>query len=206
MGIIRVGCLSVSVAALLAPALVAAGQIDSSTFFALRRGMAESEIYIRAGPPDLVTSPGGEVIERESGVIDPRSGIIDTTRTIDAPTIKQLHYIPGLEEHDPHLTIITIRRGVVFELHRRKIIAPRPAFVPEREQAEAPVSRSDTDIRRERLDRTLNAAQRYATVRARIKARREAPGDSVPKRPVYRGRDPEGAAYFGDRPPMEKSP
>ncbi len=56
--------------AVVLPAVVNAGQIDSSAFFHLRRGMSESEVLVRAGPPDLVTSPGQEVVQVRHGVVD----------------------------------------------------------------------------------------------------------------------------------------
>ena len=95
-----------AVASLLLVALpAAAAQLKSATYFALQRGMTESELLVRAGPPDLVTHPGGQVITHRSAVgavagDDRRLGLIGgyaRTRYIE---IKEYHYIPDHTEHD----------------------------------------------------------------------------------------------------------
>ena len=167
----------------------AAGQMPLEVFGNLRRGMPESEVLLRAGAPDLVTSPDGEVFAYGFGSV--------------GPEVRELHYVPEASDHDPQLTIVTIRRGRVAALDRRKIVAPPAALLgaPPGPEAARPgaVPRHDVDVRRERAERTLEAAERYAEVRARIKARDEAA--PAGRSPVYRGVDAEGTAYFGDVPP-----
>ncbi len=169
-----------------------AGQMDVSTFNNLRRGMPESEVLLRAGAPDLVTAPDG-------GVLAPGGGGYGV---VTLSPVRRLHWIPDAGEHDPHLTIVTLTHGRVSALDRRKILAPDlPPPVPLAGAPAAPAPRSDVAIRRERAERTLEAAERYAEVRARIKAGAEAPGADAADRPVYRGRDASGHPYFGDLPP-----
>ena len=168
-----------------------AAQMDIGVYNNLRRGMLESEVLLRAGAPDRVTSPDGAVL---SG-----GDYLYTSH------IRELHYLPDAGEHDPQLTVVTISRGRVSALERRKIIAP-VAYPPADSVTATPSAarapaRSDTDIRRERAERTLEAAERYAEVRARIKQR-----DGEPQPPgrggsVYRGTGEQGDAYFGDVPP-----
>jgi hypothetical protein len=168
--------------------------MDIATYNALGRGMPESEVLLRAGEPDLVTAPGGEVLARGAW----GGAVLDT-----GPRIR-FHYLPGRGEHDPWLTIITFTNGRVSALERRKLLGPvsvpPPPRVPGLDAARPAVR--DEDIRRERAERTLEAAQRYSDVRARIKERagETTPG---PGREVYRGTDAEGTPYFGDRPPAE---
>ena len=120
------GCIS-----LLAAGYALAGQLDSATYFALDRGMSESEVLVRAGPPDLVTHPGGEVIVDRRAVRlasdDPRLTLLRDGERVRQVTVKQFHYIPDHREHDPHLTVITLRGGRVWEIERTKLLTRPPA-------------------------------------------------------------------------------
>ena len=193
---------------LFSPAL-RAGQIDSSAFFLLKRGMSESEILVRAGPPDLVTSPGLEAVEVKHGVVsrgEDGDVSFDSFLRTRIPTIAQWHYIPGPGETDPFITIITFRAGEVWELQRTKVFSrhklPRSAATGEQGTV------SDTDIRRERADNTLKAAEAYAATRAKLKGQGEG-GDgeagagvsAEESTTIYKGVQPDGSTYFGDSPP-----
>ena len=186
---------SVLFASCLAASALQAGQIDTGTFNGLRRGMAESEVLIRAGEPDMVTEVGGGVLTwGDYGA-----------RVVDGATRFRLHYIPGPEEQDPWLTIITLTNGVVTVLERRKVFGEVSAPPPQLDDPAAsdyPSGKrqlSDQDIRRERADRTLEAAQRYSDVRTRLKDRAAA-SMGADGRPLYKGTDEEGVPYFGDVP------
>ena len=91
-------------------------------------------------------------------------------------------------------------RGKVFD--RSKLA--EPAVAP-RSSAEPAAVDTDHEIRAARIDRTLEAAERYARTRARIKAEvRQAGGGELPAtRTVYRGVDNAGTVYYGDVPPGE---
>jgi hypothetical protein len=183
---------AVALFAALAAGCVAAGQMSLETFGNLRRGMLESEVVLRAGPPDLVTSPEGDVVVFGEGIY--------------GPSVRELHYLPDSAEHDPQLTVVTITRGRVSALERRKITAPPESLYGGDVGAEppAPAPRSDIDIRRDRAERTLDAAEEYSEVRARIKARGH---ESPPtQRRLYRGHDDKGSPYFGDVPPPPAEP
>lgn len=199
--------------------LTQAGQIDSSVLFMLRTGMAESEVLVRAGPPDLVTSPGDEAIEVRSGaeVQDAEGNIaFDTFERINVAAVRRWHYIPDASEHDPHLTIITMKRGLVFNIERKKIFSRH--LPPPSDQSSSPRQpvMTDDDIMRQRLQRTLDAAERYAETRSRLKregieltrAKAELPAvtaaDTETK--VYRSVDADGQVYYGDRPPGDRRP
>lgn len=80
-------------------------QIDSGTYFRLQKGMSEGEVLIRAGPPD-------KEIYFDS----------EAQRTVES--LKQLLYIPGPDESDPHLTVITLQKGRVVNIERTKIFSP----------------------------------------------------------------------------------
>ena len=203
--------LAAALATPLRPGLAA--QLDSATFFALDRGMSESELLVRAGEPDLVTYPGGEVVTRRSAVgrvveEDRRLGLIGGYERSRYVEIKEYHYIPDHTEHDPHLTVITLRAGRIFEMERTKLLT-RPKAPAEAAGTEAQRRPSDTDIRIERVDRVLEAAEAYAETRARLKgdaaaaagAEGAAAGATRPE--VYRATSEEGVPYFGDRPPSE---
>ena len=187
-----------------------AGQLDSATYFALDRGMSESEVLVRAGPPDLVTHPGGEVISRRStaSVVDEdgRFALLDERERLRGITIKEFHYIPDHTEHDPHLTIVTLRGGRVWKIERTKLLTrPRP---PAGASTGGPPSRrpSDTEIRIERAERVRSAAEEYAATRERLKERaaaereRSAPAPAAPS-PLHRGTGEDGVPYYGDTPP-----
>lgn len=82
-----------------------AGQIDSPTYYRLQTGMSEGEALVRAGVPDKEIFFDSEA-----------------QRTVES--IKQLLYIPGPDESDPHLTIITTQKGRVLDIERIKIFSP----------------------------------------------------------------------------------
>lgn len=188
------------------PAPSDAGQIDSSAYFHLRRGMSESEVLVRAGPPDLVTSPGLEAVEIKHGMVergDDGAVSFDTFRRTRIPTIARWHYIPGAGETDPFITIITFRGGEIWEIERTKVFSryrPKsPASASEGDAGKV----TDTDIQRERADNTLKAAEAYAATRARLKKEAAEGGvDSASGEttPIYTGVRPDGSTYFGDAP------
>ena len=184
-----------------------AGQIDSSAYFHLRRGMSESEVLVRAGPPDLVTSPGQEAVEVRSGVVeqgDDGDVSFDSFRRTRIPTLASWHYVPGPGETDPFITIITFRGGEVWELTRTKVFSrykPKSSVT-----ASTQGTMSDTDIQRERADNTLKAAEAYAATRAKLKEQggNAAAGTATQQpKPIYKGLQPDGSTYFGDSPPNE---
>ena len=199
-------------AVLFSPAL-RAGQIDSSAFFLLQRGMSESEILVRAGPPDLVTSPGQEAVEVKHGVVsrgEDGDVSFDSFLRTRIPTIAQWHYIPAPGETDPFITIITFRAGEVWEMQRTKVFSrykpPSSGAAAEQE------TMSDADIRRERADNTLKAAEAYAATRAKLKGQGQGEGEgeggdagagvsAKESTTIYKGVQPDGSTYFGDSPP-----
>ena len=186
------------------PIVAGAGQIDSAAFFHLQRGMSESEVLVRAGPPDLVTSPGTEAIEVKHGLVDQGEDgqvTFDSFRRTRIPTINRWHYVPGPGETDPFITIITFRAGEVWDLERTKVFS---RYKPKATDAAAPTPPrvSDTDIQRERADNTLKAAETYAATRAKLKE--QAGEEPVPRTgtpTIYRQEQPDGSTYFGDTPP-----
>ncbi len=201
-------------AMVLAPLPVAlAGQLDSATYFGLARGMSESELLVRAGQPDLITSPGGEIISQRTAVTvpddpDPRLRLIGYRQTSRFIERKDYHYIPDYTEHDPHLTIVSLRGGRIFRIERTKLLTrPKPpspsATVPA--VPAAPARPSDADIRMQRAERVLSAAEAYAATRARLKdgavrperSETRAEGENAS---LYRGTAADGVRYFGDRP------
>jgi hypothetical protein len=189
-----------------------AGQIESAIYFSIRRGMTDGEVLVRAGSPDLVTSPGLESVEVRSGMVA-RPGKGEETfsefRRTRAPTIERWHYIPGYEEHDPYLTIITFRGGDVWEVQRIKVFSRQKPPAASTGTGVEPVR--DEDIRRERADNTLEAAEAYAATRAKLKEQAGAEGAGElehrpsPEAPttIYRSVQPDGSTYFGDSPPGE---
>jgi hypothetical protein len=187
------------------PPLASAGQIESSAYFHLRRGMAESEVLVRAGPPDLVTSPGQEAIEVKHGVVDRGEDgdvTFDSFRRTRIPTLSRWHYVPEPGETDPFITIITFRAGEVWEIQRTKVFS---RYKP-KSSAAAPEQKSptDTEIQRERADNTLKAAEAYAATRAKLKEQGRGDAASTPPRDsatIYKGLQPDGSTYFGDSPP-----
>lgn len=191
------------------PALVYAGQIESSAYFHLRRGMSESEVLVRAGPPDLVTSPGLEAVEVKHGMVDRGAdGAVnfDSFRRTRIPTISQWHYVPGAEETDPFITIVTFRGGEIWELERTKVFSRHKPKSTEPGSDREASGVTDTDIQRERADNTLKAAEAYAATRAKLK---EQSGDEAAepatgeKATIYKSVQPDGSTYFGDTPPGE---
>ncbi len=191
----------------LAPPSADAGQIDSAAYFHLKRGMSESEVLVRAGPPDLVTSPGLEAVEVKHGVVD--RGVdgdvtFDSFRRTRIPTIARWHYVPGTGETDPFITIVTFRAGELWETERTKVFS---RYLPKNSEAtseRAAVTLTDTDIQRQRADNTLKAAEAYAATRAKLKEQAE--NDRVDtvadgKTTIYKGVRPDGSTYFGDAPP-----
>lgn len=187
------------------PPALCAGQIDSSAFFLLRRGMSESEVLVRAGPPDLVTSPGQEAVQVNQGMVErgEDGGLsFDTFRRTRIPTITSWHYVPGPGETDPFITIITFRAGEVWELQRTKVFSrykPKSAGATAEQETV-----SDNDIQRERADNTLKAAQDYAATRAKLKEQGGVTGVDPGTREtttIYQSVQPDGSIYFGDSPP-----
>ena len=163
-----------------------AAQMDLETFNNLRRGMPESEVLLRAGEPDRVTAPGGGLIAHHGHAVHlgPRLAY---------------HYLPDASEHDPWLTVVTMTNGRVSALERRKLLSPLPGALPAPDDPGAAPAPDDHSIRRQRASRTLDAAQAYSEVRWRIHERnQQRSSPASPSRPVYRGTDESGAAYFGD--------
>jgi len=198
-------------AGLAASATAGAGQMDIATFNLLRPGMSEAEVLVRAGPPDLDTSVAVESVERERGFVsDDEVDLLTRKRVVP---VKELHYIPGPGEHDPHLTIVTIRGGLVWSLERIKVFSrhrpPQAGAAPGAKQER----RSDAAIKLDRAERTLDAAERYAEIRARLReaareeARRAAEAGVLGEgAEIYRVTQPDGSVYFGDRPPEPDAP
>ena len=191
---------------------VSAGQLDSATYFALQRGMSESELLVRAGPPDLVTHPGGAVIVRRSGSAlvsgstDPRLALAGGVERIQAIEVKEYHYVPDHREHDPHLTVVTLRGGRVWEIERTKLLT-RPKASTSAPAGEPRERVTDMHIRIQRADRVLTAAEAYAATRARLKDRaaldaQRLEAEDLPGRGLYTDTNSEGVPYFGDVPPV----
>jgi hypothetical protein len=185
-----------------------AGQIDSSAYFHLRRGMSESEVLVRAGPPDLVTSPGQEAVQVRRGVVekgDDGDVTFDSFLRTRIPTLASWHYVPGPGETDPFITIVTFRGGEVWELQRTKVFS---RYKPKNSATESRRSSvSDTDIQRERAENTLKAAEAYAATRAKLKQQSADAGadtTSQESATIYKGVQPDGSTYFGDSPPNQK--
>ncbi len=192
------------------PPSASAGQIESSAYFHLRRGMSESEVLVRAGPPDRVTSPGLEAVEVKRGLVnrgDDGEVSFDSFRRTRIPTLSRWHYVPGPAETDPFITIITFRAGEVWEIQRTKVFSRYKPKSSETASDRNAVTVTDTDIRRERANNTLKAAQAYAATRARLKD--QAAGDqgtsagAQQATTIYKGVQPDGSTYFGDSPPGE---
>ena len=189
----------------LLPPLASAGQIESSAYFHLRQGMSEGEVLVRAGPPDLVTSPGVEAVEVKHGLVDRGDDgelTFDSFRRTRIPTLSRWHYVPGPGETDPFITIVTFRAGEVWELERTKVFS---RYKPSSSgSASDKDSVTDTDIQRERADNTLKAAEAYAATRAKLKEQAGNEAASAPpdgKATIYKGVQPDGSTYFGDSPP-----
>ena len=189
------------------PPSAGAGQIESSAYFTLRRGMSESEVLVRAGPPDLVTSPGLEAVEVKSGRVDRGDDgevSFDSFRRTRIPTLSRWHYVPGPEVTDPFITIITFRAGEVWETQRTKVFSRYTPKSSGNASDQDSVTVTDTDIQRERADNTLKAAEAYAATRAKLKqqAGDERAGAAAEENAtIYKGLQPDGSTYFGDSPP-----
>ncbi|HEY5701356.1 MAG TPA: DUF4124 domain-containing protein [Gammaproteobacteria bacterium] len=214
------GCgLLIAMAGFHAAGPVRAGQIDTATFFLLETGMEESEVLVRAGTPDLVTSIGGEILETFDGTLTPE--FVDGrgfggVRRIHSTNLRRWHYIPDTSEHDPHLTVITMKSGRVSNIERKKVFSRQGLPNPKANSLSRRQVPSDDDIVRRRLERTLDAAERYARTRSRLKreeialarAAADLPeltvGDTDAK--VYRSVDDHGVVYYGDRPPNNPRP
>jgi hypothetical protein len=180
--------------------------------------MSESEVLVRAGPPDLVTSPGQEAIQVNNGVIDRGDDgevTFDTFQRTRIPTLTQWHYVPAQGETDPFITIITFRAGEIWEIQRTKVFSryKKPASSPSATHQE---SVSDGDIQRERADNTLKAAEAYAATRAKLKDQGGHQGDREggdesgaagiqESTTIYTRTQPDGSTYFGDSPPGKTS-
>lgn len=171
-----------------------AAQMDISAFNTLRRGMHESEVLFRAGEPDRVTSPGGYHVGYGAGA----------TRSVHSGARREFHYIPDAGEHDPWLTVVELTHGRVTALRRSKLMG-RPAGAPLTAGLAGTPPRRDEDIRRERAERTLRAAERYSEVRWRLqeRARRGAQGAGEPAR-IHSGTDEQGTPYYGDAAPSAR--
>ena len=98
-----------------------AGQIDTETFNRLMRGMSESEVLLRAGPPDIDSGAGTRAVETTT--VSESDGALVVVSRSSTDVVRKLHYIPDEDEHDPHLTVITISGGVVTELKRSKVFS-----------------------------------------------------------------------------------
>ena len=188
----------------LAPA-VYAGQMAVGTFNLLRVGMSEAEVLARAGLPDLDTSIGLQSVETERLIFDAESNatVVGATRKTNIAALKELHYIPGSGEHDPHLTVVTIKSGKVANLARTKLFT-RSVSANVAVDTPAFATPSDHDYKIRQLDRTIEAAQEYTRTRARLKAAASAASDRAPKTvEIYSAVQSDGSVYFGDRPPSE---
>jgi hypothetical protein len=196
--------------ACMGPIQAVAGQLDITTFNTLRRGMSESEVLVRAGPPDLIEDVGVRSADRGAALV--RGGVnqVDVIRFRNnriESNVKQLHYIPGPGEHDPQLTVITITGGLVSNLERTKVFGHTWSYEPQDED-ESPEREvySDDELKVQRADRTLKAAEYYAETRNRLKEQarldESEEGTSEPAA-IYRVNQPDGTVYYGDRPPEE---
>lgn len=81
--------------------------MDFDTYRMLEVGTTEAEVLSRAGPPDT-----NEVVSQELEK--------DGTLVI----VRQFSYIPGPEENDPQLTIITFKKGIITDIKRSPVFTP----------------------------------------------------------------------------------
>ena len=157
----------------------------------------------RAGPADLDTHIGS--VESETVILEVEDDdvVLGATRRRIIADVKELHYIPSPTEHDPHLTVVTIKLGKVANLARTKIFTRTKVENPVT-NSQASVGMSDYDYKTKQLDRTIEAAQEYAATRARLKRQAESvtASDLEPVE-IYRTVLTDGSVYFGDRPPSE---
>ena len=176
--------------------------MEARTFSLLQIGMSESEVLARAGQPDLDTSIGLESVEHDTFIrLDDGDTVVGVSRKKQVAAVKELHYVPGPGEHDPHLTVVTIKAGKITRLKRSKLFTRSTNGLPVVSNADTG-SISDYDYKIRQLNRTIAAAQQLADTRARLKA---AAGNAPPTRTVeiYSAIQPDGSVYFGDRPPSE---
>ncbi|MCP5155689.1 MAG: hypothetical protein H6983_16090 [Ectothiorhodospiraceae bacterium] len=205
-GRMRRGCVVPGLLVLVAAGAVDAGQIDTATYGGLRRGMTESEVLVRAGPPDMVSRPGEEAVVW-SVAVERRRGEGEVTHRrhrVIAAVVERWHWIPGPEAPDPYLTVITFRGGEVWERERTKVFSRHagPTSPPSRsqERADPTPPPSDHDVRLRRAERTVEAAEHYSRTRERLLEQAE-PADPPPPSEVFSGVAPDGSTWFGDRPP-----
>lgn len=85
--------------------LALAGQIDTGTYIRLEKGMSEGEVLVRAGAPD-------------------KEIYFDSEAQRTTQSLKQFFYIPGPDESDFHLTVITFQKGRVLDIERTKLFSP----------------------------------------------------------------------------------
>ena len=162
------------------PFSLQAGQIDTRTYTLLSVGMPESEVIARAGPPDEVTEEGF--------VGTPGGGLLH---------IRKLHYIPGPEEQDPYLTVVTVVSGTVSHLERT-IMTHRPHRFPQRPPNEPPLEPAPAE-------KTPSAIQEYKAIREGLmdKARKAPEAQDVPQK-VYKWIDKKGDIHFSDTQPEKR--
>lgn len=80
-----------------------AGQVDFGTYSRLETGVSEGEALAIAGEPD-------------------REMYLGSKKKGEENSVKQFLYTPGLKESDPHMTVITIKKGKVIDIERTKIV------------------------------------------------------------------------------------
>ena len=171
--------------------------------------MSESEVLVRAGPPDLVNSPGLEAVEVKRGLVNRRDKgevTFGSFRRTRIPTLSRWHYVPGPAATDPFITIITFRAGEVWDFQRTKVFSRYKPKSSGSASDKNSVTVTDTDIRRKRASNTLKAAQAYAATRARLKEQagdERASAAAEEATTIYKGVQPDGSTYFGDTPPGE---
>lgn len=83
-----------------------AGQLDFDTFRMLSVEMSEAEVLSRAGFPDTK-----EIVAQ----VTEKDGTISIVR--------QFSYIPGPEENDPQLTVITLKNGIITDIKRSPVFS-----------------------------------------------------------------------------------
>ncbi|MEW5710456.1 MAG: DUF4124 domain-containing protein [Pseudomonadota bacterium] len=98
----------------------AARGLPFEVFIHLRRGMTESEVLARAGPPDLQTVEGVDEVQQtlaEARPVGPRDARgFSSIKLIDSRIVKTWTYLPTAS--DPFTTVITFRGGRVENIER----------------------------------------------------------------------------------------
>ncbi|MBI1823360.1 MAG: hypothetical protein HY200_01585 [Nitrospirae bacterium] len=89
-----------------------AGMMDFDAYRMLEIGTSEGEVLARAGPPDREIEVR---IEKEN----------DDTYSV----VRELTYIPYPDQEDPHITVITIKKGKVIAMDRNPVMTS-PYFNP----------------------------------------------------------------------------